>query len=50
MQLEFYSHFMKAHGGKVGLKTFEHMKPYYVRKLKEMNTCACKYHVEMAKL
>jgi hypothetical protein len=34
----------------VGLQGFEKIKPYYVRKLKAQNTCACKYHVEMAEL
>jgi hypothetical protein len=50
MQLEFYTRFVKAHGKKVGLKAFEKLKSYYVCKLKEMNTCSCKYHVEMVKL
>jgi hypothetical protein len=50
MQLDFYRYFVKAHGKKVGLRAFEKLKPYYVRKLKERNTCSCKYHVEMVEL
>jgi hypothetical protein len=50
VQLKFYNHFEKAHGGKVRLRTFEQMKPYYVHIIKERNTCACKYHVEMVEL
>jgi hypothetical protein len=41
---------MKAHGSNVRLKAFEKFKPYYVRKLKEGNTYACKYHVKMIEL
>ncbi len=41
---------MKAHGSRVGLRAFENLKPYYVRRLIEMNTCACKYHVKMVEL
>jgi hypothetical protein len=50
VQLEVYNHFVKAHDGKVGLRVFEKLKPYYVHKLKERNTCACKYHVEIAEI
>ena len=35
---------------RVGLRAFELLKPFYVRKLKERNTCACRYHCEMAQL
>jgi hypothetical protein len=42
---------MKAHVEcKVGLRAFEELKVYNVRKLKEHNTCACKYHPEMVEL
>ncbi len=41
---------MKAHGSNVGLRAFQKLKPYYVYKLKEKNTCTCKYHVEMVEL
>lgn len=33
----------------MGLHTFEKLKSFYVRLLKERNTNAYKYHVEMAK-
>ncbi len=47
----FYTKFLKEHPNyQVGLQGFEKIKPYYVRKLKAQNTCACKYHVEMAEL
>jgi hypothetical protein len=49
--LDFYTRFMKAHvEGKVGLRTFEKLKPYYVRRLKECNTCTCKYYIKMLEL
>jgi hypothetical protein len=41
---------MNAHGSNVKLRAFEKFKPYYVRKLKEGNTYACKYHVQMVEL
>jgi hypothetical protein len=28
-------------------RAFERLKPWWVRKLKERNTCCCIYHVEM---
>jgi hypothetical protein len=43
--------FKKEHSKvNVGLRAFESLKPFYVRRLKERNTCACKYHVEMLEL
>ncbi len=51
VQLDFYTRFMKAHVEcKVGLRAFEKLKFYYVRRLKEHNTCACKYRTEMVEL
>jgi hypothetical protein len=42
---------MKAHVEcKVGLRAFKQLKAYYVRRLKECNTCACKYHIERVEL
>ncbi len=35
---------------KVGLQAFEKLKPYYVKRLKECNTCTCKYHTKMVEL
>ncbi len=48
--IKFYICFMKTHGSNVKLGTFEKFKPYYVRKLKEGNTYAYKYLVEMVEL
>jgi hypothetical protein len=42
---------MKVHAKyKVGLRAFKKLKPYYAKRLKERNTCACKYHMEMMEL
>ena len=50
-QLEFHARFREANEqSQVGLRAFELLKPYYVRRLKERNTCACGYHCEMAEL
>lgn len=50
-QLEFFTRFKVAHPRcKIGLRAFENLKPYYVRRLTERNTCACKYHAEMVEL
>jgi hypothetical protein len=50
-QLEFYERFMKDHPScQIGLRTFENLKPNYVRRFKEQNTYLCKYHVEMVEL
>ncbi len=51
LQLNFYNQFVRGHPNCiVELRAFEKLKPYYVRKLKECNTCACKYHIEMVEL
>jgi hypothetical protein len=43
--------FKKDHSNvNVGLRAFESLKPFYIRRLKERNTCACKTHVEMLEL
>ena len=50
-QLEFHTRFREANEeSSVGLRAFELLKPFYVRRLKERNTCACKYHCEVAEL
>jgi hypothetical protein len=42
---------MKVHvESTISLRAFEKLKPYYVRRLKEHNTCAYKYHMEMVEL
>jgi hypothetical protein len=51
LQMDFYTQFLKANTScQVGLQAFDGLKPYYVRQLKERNTCACKYHVDMVEL
>ena len=50
-QLEFHAKYTEAsEHNQVGLRAFELLKPFYVRRLKERNTCACRYHCEMAEL
>lgn len=50
-QLEFHTRFREANlGSQVGLRAFELLKPFYVRRLMERNTCTCRYHCEMAEL
>ena len=34
----------------VGLRSFEALKPWYVKRLKELNSCCCRYHVQMLEL
>jgi hypothetical protein len=51
LQLDFYTQFMKVHVKcKVGLQAFEKLKPYYVKRHEECNTCTCKYHSKMVEL
>ena len=50
-QLDFHARFREANEqSKVGLRAFELLKPFFVRRLKERNTCACRYHCELAEL
>jgi hypothetical protein len=50
-QLDFYTWFLKeCPNYQVGLRAFEKLKPYYVRRLKNWNICAYKYLVEMVEL
>lgn len=32
---------------KVGQRSFEKLKPWFVRKLKDQNTCCCVYHIQL---
>lgn len=51
LQLDFYIRFRAKHEVcEVSLCLFEKFKPYYIRRLKERNTCACIYHCEMVGL
>lgn len=47
-QTAFFLQFKDAHPEyKIAQRTFERMKPWYFRPLKERNVCCCIYHVEM---
>jgi hypothetical protein len=47
LQISFFLKFKVEHPSiKVGQRTFENLKPYFVKKLWECNTC-CKYHIEV---
>ena len=47
-QTQLYLEFCEANPNiKVGQRSFEYCKPWYVKRLDERNTCCCRYHVEM---
>ena len=47
-QTSFFQQFMEAHPEcSIRQRAFERLKPWWVKKLKEWNTCCCIYHVEM---
>ncbi|GAQ89961.1 hypothetical protein KFL_005820050 [Klebsormidium nitens] len=47
-QAELYQKFQEDHPEvKIGERSFEVLKPWFVRKLKDRNVCCCKYDVEM---
>lgn len=51
LQLEFYSAFKdKYPDTKCKLTVFQVLKPWWVRRLKNWNTCCCKYHQELSLL
>jgi len=48
MQTTFYLRFQVAHlECNIKHVTFLKMKPYFVKALKDRNTCCCNYHVEL---
>jgi hypothetical protein len=48
LQTSFFLRFMEAHPEcNIRQRAFERLKPSWVKKLKERNTCCCIYHVEM---
>lgn len=50
-QLSLYTRFTEEHPSVIlGLRSFEALKPWYVKRLKEFNSCCCRYHVQMAEL
>lgn len=49
LQVEFFLHFQRIHPDvKIGQRTFEKLKPYFVRKLKDRYTCCCITHIQMS--
>ena len=47
-QTQLYMEFCEANPNiKVGQRSFEYCKPWYVRRLDERNTCCCRYHIEV---
>jgi hypothetical protein len=50
-QLELYAAFMqKHHGINCCLWSFDMLKPWWMRRLKNWNTCYCWYHQELVEL
>ena len=48
--MDFYTRFKAAHPiVEIGFISFHKLKPYFVRKLKDFNTC-CKYHQELIEI
>jgi hypothetical protein len=51
LQVGFYERFKVAHATvKIGLNSFKILKLYFVRKMKDFNTCCCRHHVEMSEI
>jgi hypothetical protein len=34
----------------IGLRSFEALKPWYVKRLKEFKSCCCRYHIQLEEL
>lgn len=48
LQAEFFLNFKEQHPSCViGFRTFQQLKPFFVKRLKERNTCCCVYHARM---
>ena len=48
---EFLHHIQTAHPTMdIEFNSFHKLKPYFVRKLKDFNTCCCKYHQDMIEI
>ena len=51
MQTAFYERFKAAHPDvKIGQTSFNSLKSYFMKSLKDRSVCCCKYHVELIKL
>ncbi|MCO5606921.1 hypothetical protein L7F22_061112 [Adiantum nelumboides] len=48
MQAKFFMNFKEQHPSiDIGFRAFQSLKPFFVRKLKERNTCCCVYHTRI---
>jgi hypothetical protein len=51
LQTEFFFRYQAVHLEEiVGQRVFESLKPFYVKVLKDRNTCCCIYHIEINEL
>jgi hypothetical protein len=51
LQLDFYTRFKDAHADLVVcFAKFRRLRPFFVKRLKDFNSCCCKYHQEMAEI
>lgn len=51
LQTQFFIRFQKAHPEViVGERSFRSLKPFFIKAMKERNTCCCIYHVELNEL
>jgi hypothetical protein len=49
--MEFFLHFQRVHPSIITRKrSFDLLRPYWVKKMKDQNVCCCIYHVEMEEL
>lgn len=47
----FYTRFKESNPTiEVGLRSFEKLRPWYVKRLCKFNSCCCRHHVQMSKL
>lgn len=50
-QLSLYTRFRGEHTGvEIGVRSFESLKPWFVKRMKEFNSCCCRYPVQMGEL
>jgi hypothetical protein len=51
LQTQFFIRFQKAHPEVIaGERSFCSLKPFFIKAMKERNTCCCIYHVELNEL
>ena len=50
-QLDFYTRFKATHSEmKVSFASFRNLRAFFVRLLRDFNTCCCRYHMQMAEI